>query len=159
MDIMMEKYLRSVRRKLNMPSELKDRVMADFHSSMDARIEAGQNAETILAELGTPRQAAKELNTQMKEYTYKKSPWRWGCLSLAILSGLCLANRGLPGLLLMLFNKANNASVGIIGGADGPTAVFVTTSQNSIHATVALYSILLLAGILGFLFLRKLKRK
>ena len=128
----MEKYLRSVRRRLNMPKALKDRVMTDFRSSVEARLEDGQSIETILAELGSPKDAAAELNRQMQEYTYKKSPWRWVCLLLAAVSGFCLAYRGLPGLLLMLFNKANNAtSVGIIGGADGPTAIFVTTSPDA----------------------------
>jgi len=152
-------YLRAVRHRLNMPKELKDRVMADFSSSIQVRMENGQSAEAIWAEFGKPKQAAAELNRQMQEYTYRKSPWRWVSLALAIVSGLCLAYRGLPGLLLMLFNKVNNAAtVGIIGGADGPTAVFVTTS-NSIHATIGIYILVTATGLLGFLILRKLKRK
>ena len=154
----LKKYLRAVRRRLNMPKDLKERVMNDFLSSVEARKEDGLTDTEIFAELGTPKAAATELNEQMKEYTYRKSPWRWVCLGLAVLSGLCLAYRGLPGLLLMLFNKAYNASIGIIGGADGPTAIFVTTNNNGIHATMGLYIILLLTGILGFLLLRKLKQ-
>ena len=73
----MEKYLRAVRRRLNMPKVLKDRVMMDFASSIEARIEDGQSEEAIWAELGTPKEAAAEMNRQMQEYTYKKSPWRW----------------------------------------------------------------------------------
>lgn len=156
----MEKYLRSVRRRLNMPKALKDRVMTDFRSSVEARLEDGQSIETILAELGSPKDAAAELNRQMQEYTYKKSPWRWGCLVLAIISGFCLAYRGLPGLLLMLFNKANNASsVGIIGGADGPTAIFVTTSPDALLYSLGMSALLLIMGVVGFFALRKLKRK
>lgn len=154
----MEKYLRAVRRKLNMPRELKDRIITDFRSSIQARKEDGQSEADIMVEFGSPKQAAKELNEQMKEYTYQKSPWRWACLGLAVLSGLCLAYRGLPGLLLMLFNKVNNAaSVGIIGGADGPTAIFVTTATST---TSDLFTFLLLAmGVIGFLALRKLPKK
>lgn len=159
MDKNVKKYLRSVRRKLNMPKALKDRLMADFLSSIEARIESGCSQQEIFTELGTPKQAAEELNAQMKAYTYRKSPWRWVCLGIACFSGLCLAYRGLPGLLLMLFNKTYNASIGIIGGADGPTAIFVTTTGNGIHATMGLYIILLLTGILGFFILRKLKQK
>lgn len=155
----MKKYLRAVRRRLNMPKELKDRVMADFLSDIEARKEDGLTEEAIYAELGSPRLAARELNTQMQEYTYRKSPWRWGALALAIFSGLCLAYRGLPGLLLVLFNKANNAaSIGIIGGADGPTAIFVTTKTGFFPAA-GIYILLLTMGIVGFLALRKLKRK
>ena len=152
-------YLRAVRNRLNMPNSLKDRVMADFSSSIQVRMEDGQSADAILAELGKPKQAAAELNRQMQEYTYVKSPWRWVSLALAVVAGLCLAYRGLPGLLLMLFNKVNNAaSIGIIGGADGPTAIFVTTS-GSAPTTITMYIFLLAAGVLGFLILRKLKRK
>ena len=157
----MEKYLRAVRRRLNMPKALKDRVMADFLCSIDARREDGQKEEVILEELGNPKQAAKELNRQMQEYTYRKSPWRWGSLGLAIFSGLCLAYKGLPSLLLVLFNKANNAaSVGIIGGADGPTAIFVTnTTTGQFFPSAGIYVLLLTMGIVGFLALGKLKRE
>ena len=159
MEKTIRKYLRAVRRRLNMPKNVKDRVMTDFTSSIEARMENGQSKETIYQELGSPKQAALELNKQMKEYTYQKSPWRWGCLALAILSGLCIAYKGLPGLLLMLFNKAHNASIGIIGGADGPTSIFITTSSGSMPATIGLYLLLMITGILGFLILRKLKQK
>ena len=155
----METYLRAVRRRLNMPKDLKDRVMTDFASSIEARREAGLEDAAILAELGTPKQAAKELNVQMQEYTYKKSPWRWLCLALAIFSGLCLAYEGLAGLLLVLFNKAYNASVGVIGGADGPTAIFVTTNTSGrVFPSMGLYILLLVMGIVGFLALRKIKK-
>ena len=155
-----EKYLRAVRRRLDMPKQLKDRVMEDFISSIDARIEDGQEEAAILAELGTPKVAARELNQQMQEYTYRKSPWRWVCLAVAILSGLCLAYQGLPGLLLMLFNKTYNAaaSIGIIGGADGPTAIFVTT-KTSATPLFMIYGSFIFLGLVGFLLLRKLKRK
>ena len=161
MEKKMKKYLQAVRRRLNMPKELKDRVMADFSGSITARLENGQCQADILAELGNPRQAAADLNEQMKDYTYQKSPWRWGALALAIVSGLCLACRGLPGLLLMLFNKANNAaSVGIIGGADGPTALFVTTAATDrLFPSFGMYVLLLVMGVIGFIALGKLKKK
>ena len=152
----MEKYLRAVRRRLNMPQEWKDRVMTDLASSIDARKEDGQEEAQILKELGTPKTAAKELNEQMAEHTYGKSPWRWACLGLAVVSGLCLAYRGLPGLLLAMFNKAHNASIGIIGGADGPTAIFVSSSANP---SMLIYVLLLAMGILGFFALRKIPKK
>lgn len=156
-----EKYLGAVRRRLNMPKEWKERVMADFASSLEERTENGQSWEDILAELGTPKQAARDLNAQMQEYTYTKSPWRWACLGLAIFSGLCLAYKGLPSLLLLLFNKANNAaSIGIIGGADGPTSIFVTTAATDrLIPSAGLYALLTAMGILGFLALRKICRK
>ena len=155
-----EKYLRSVRRRLNMPKDLKDRVMTDFVSSIEARKEEGQSDEAIWKELGTPKQAAAELNGQMEEYTYRKSPWRWLCLALAIFSGLCLAYKGLAVLLLVLFSKAYNASIGIIGGADGPTAIFVTTADTrQFIPSMGIYILLLAMGLVGFFALRKLPKE
>ena len=156
----MQSYLRAIRRKLNMPKALKDRVMADFSGSLEARLEGGQSFDEIFAEMGSPKQAAKDLNEQMSEYTYQKSPWRWPCLILAVFSGLCLVYQGYANLLLMLFNKANNASIGIIGGADGPTAVFVTTK--TIYSGLpaeTIYAMLLIMGLIGFVALGKLKKK
>ena len=155
----LRKYLRVVRRRLDVPKQLKDRIMEDFVSSIDARKENGQEEAAILAELGAPKMAARELNQQMREYTYRKSPWRWVCLAVAILSGLCLAYQGLPGLLLMLFNKSYNAaaSIGVIGGADGPTAIFVTTKPSATPLFM-IYGSFILLGLVGFLLLRKLKQ-
>ena len=156
----LRKYLRVIRRRLDVPKQLKDRIMEDFVSSIDARKENGQEEAAILAELGAPKMAARELNQQMREYTYRKSPWRWVCLAVAILSGLCLAYQGLPGLLLMLFNKSYNAaaSIGVIGGADGPTAIFVTTMPSATPLFM-IYGSFILLGLVGFLLLRKLKQK
>ena len=156
----LRKYLRVVCRRLDVPKQLKDRIMEDFVSSIDARKENGQEEAAILAELGAPKMAARELNQQMREYTYRKSPWRWVCLAVAILSGLCLAYQGLPGLLLMLFNKSYNAaaSIGVIGGADGPTAIFVTTKPSATPLFM-IYGSFILLGLVGFLLLRKLKQK
>ena len=158
MDKTTEKYLRAVRRRLNMPKALKDRVIADFLSSIEARKEVGQQEAEILSEFGTPKQAAGELNTQMKEYTYRKSPWRWACLGVSMLCALCLSYNGLRFLLLQLFNTVNNASIGIIGGADGPTSIFITTSDTPTPAA-GIYALALVAGIVGFIILSKLKHK
>ena len=155
-----EAYLRSVRRRLNMPKDLKDRVMTDFASSVEARLEDGQSMETIVAELGSPKEAAAELNRQMEEYTYQKSPWRWACLGLAILFGWRLARHSAANILMMLIGRpGNDASIGIIGGADGPTAIFLTTSADTLIYRFVLYFLLLVLGIIGFLVLSKLKRK
>ena len=155
-----EQYLRAVGRRLNMPNEVKNRVIADLASSIAARKEDGQEETEILKELGTPKAAARELNQQMAEYTYGKSPWRWACLGLAVFSGLCIAYKGLAGLLLVLFNKAHNASIGIIGGADGPTAIFVSTNPSGqVFPSIGIYILLLAMGIIGFLALSRIGRK
>ena len=54
----MKNYVNAVERRLNLPREIKARVMSDFQSSIVARREAGQSDEEIYAELGTPAKAA-----------------------------------------------------------------------------------------------------
>lgn len=83
----MKKYTKAVKRKLNLPRDVKKRVMTDFTSSIISRKEAGRTDEEIYAELGTPADAAADLNEQMREFAYIKSPWRWAWqITCAILS-------------------------------------------------------------------------
>ena len=156
----MKKYTNAVERRLDMPREIKVRVMTDFISSIQARREAGQSDAEIFAELGTPREAAAELNQQMKEYTYVKSPWRWPCLIAAILSGAVLLYGGLTQLLARLLTISLNSSIGIIGGADGPTAIFVTTSNQpgTFWYQTGLPVLILVMGLVGYFRLRRCPR-
>ena len=61
----MKRYVNAVERRLNLPREIKARVMSDFLSAISARREAGLTDEEILRELGSPKAAASELNEQM----------------------------------------------------------------------------------------------
>lgn len=158
----MKKYLASIARRLNMPKDVKERVMNDFQSSIRGRLEAGQTEQEVFAELGSPKKVAAELNEQMKDYTYIKSPWRWVCLAIIIGCILSLTLGGTLGVLLHIFNAALTDSVGIIGGADGPTAIFITTSpdyQEYIWYQAGITVLVLLMSVLGFWRLRRCPRK
>lgn len=155
----MENYIKSVRRKLNLPKEVKDRVMSDFISSIHARQEAGQSDAEIFAELGDAKKAAADLNEQMKEFAYRKSPWRYLFAAMAAY--------GAGDLLLRLWGqitfwimqaefRRESLSIGVIGGADGPTAIFVTTPA---WTTFLIPLLLLIVGIWGFLRLGKCVQK
>lgn len=124
----MKRYTTAVERRLRLPKEIRSRVMCDFISSITARREAGMTDEEIFAELGNPKQAALELNEQMKEFTYRKSPWRFLGMALAIYAGYQLLTEGIAWVAVRKILHQNAAAVGIIGGADGPTAVFVTAT-------------------------------
>lgn len=126
----MKRYMNAIERRLNLPRTVKARVMSDLMSSVAARREAGQTDEQILAELGTPDAVAAELNEQMREYAYTKSKWRWAALAGVVVAAWKLAFAGIMGFMVWLLNFSVNesTSLGVIGGADGPTAVFVTTA-------------------------------
>ena len=57
----MKKYIRAVNRRLNMPKNLRKRVLNDLESSVNSRLEAGQTLDEILLEFGSPKEAAAEL--------------------------------------------------------------------------------------------------
>ena len=62
------------------------------------------------------------------------------------------------GLLLALTGCGEASSVGVIGGADGPTAVFVTTATKTnpaVWPTVALVVIAAVIGVIVWLKHRK----
>lgn len=151
----MQTYIKAVERKLNMPSDVKKRVIADFVSAITARQEAGQTDTDIYAELGSPKAAAAELNEQMKDFTFTKSPWRWACLALSVVSAVIYAFGGILQATTFLFNKVANSSLGIIGGADGPTAIFVTTSPEAASHQKLVCLLLMAMGLIGFFALRK----
>lgn len=155
----MKKYIKSIERRLNLPRDVKRRVMSDLESSIQSRLEAGQTHEQIRAELGEPAQVAAELNEQMKEFAYTKSPWRWACLLLAVVSGLTFLGKGFVNLLVAAITYAENQSVGIIGGADGPTAIFVTQSQDSAIYSMLMSGLILVMSALGFYYLGHIRKK
>lgn len=155
----MKKYTNSIERKLNMPKDVKFRVMNDFISSIQGRREAGQTDEEIYAELGSPKKVAEDLNKQMKDYTYIKSPWRWLCLAIIIACCLSLVFGGTIGLLVHLLNASVASDIGIIGGADGPTAIFVTTSADYVWYQTGITVLILIIAVFGFYRLNRCPRK
>ena len=98
----------------------------------------------------------------MKDYTYRKSPWRFLFLGIAAIGGVRLLYDGFVSLIgyvvlrRELVQNGSAAAIGIIGGADGPTAIFVTTPAWTRPAWMAA---LLIIGIVGYLLLRRCKAK
>ena len=155
----MKKYTKAVNRKLNLPSNVKKRVMTDFTSAIQSRKEAGKTDEEIYAELGTPADVAADLNEQMKEFAYIKSPWRWVCLALSVTSVLVLMFKGGINLMVAMLTYSLNQSVGIIGGADGPVAIFVAQPQDSMIQGMVMTALVLVMSVLGFYFLGHMRKK
>lgn len=150
-----KRYLGAVNRRLHMPKRYRMRVISDLESSIAARREAGQSDSEILQALGTPKEAARELNAQMFPHTWRKSPWRFASLALAVFGALVLLFEGLWPVALL----SASASLGIIGGADGPTAIFITTAQSQVNYELLLGAALLVLGLVGYILLRHCTRK
>ena len=157
----MKNYVNAVERRLDLPREIKARVMSDFSSSIQARRESGMSDAEIFAELGSAKEAAADLNEQMKEYTYRKSPWRFLFAAAAIYGAAELLGSLVAWVAYLMIAdpvlRAGEAStIGIIGGADGPTAIFVTTPD---WMGYVLPLLALAVGICGFLYFSRRKQK
>lgn len=159
----MKRYTNAIERRLNLPLALKGRVMNDFISSIQARREEGQSDEEIYQALGTPQQAAAQLNAQMQDYTYRKSPWRFAFAALAIVAGCKLLWPVVVSIFVWLYTGYLSlttdgfaTSIAIIGGADGPTAIFLATPS---WVEPALTLAVLAAGLAGWYLLGHLKKK
>lgn len=156
----MKHYTSAIERRLNLPKEIKMRVMSDLISAIEARREAGKTDEEIYAELGSPQKAAADLNEQMKEYAYRKSPWRFVFAVLAFFGGAELLGTLAVWILALLWTApglavGEAASIGVIGGADGPTAIFVTSPSWMAYIRPAA---MLLLGVFGYWNLKKCRQ-
>ena len=135
--------------------------MVRFWYCAKMRLDKGLSDEQIFQELGTAKEAAAVLNEQMKEYTYRKSPWRYLFL-VPLLFGAweLIGNLWASLIYLMLpdpfLSVGEAATIGVIGGADGPTAIFITR-PDWVPGMAAILMILI--GVAGFYKLSRCKWK
>lgn len=114
-----KRYVNTVERHLRLDRATRLRVMNDLASDLQSRLDAGETLADIQADLGDARTLADTLNREFADHRDNASPWRWAFLVLAIFLVLVIAVNGMTA-------QSNSASIGIIGGADGPTAIFVS---------------------------------
>ena len=165
----MNTYLRSVRRRLYLPGKLRRQELKLLKDQINRMLQEGQDWESLKTGLGSPAEAAEAI--QGKYPQYRKSPWRFLFLAAGIFGILGLAYHLLLQLLLHFLlvhgvpefsiSHSSNASLGIIGGADGPTAVFVTgaTVTGSLNPEFLLFLILAVLGLAGYFYLKHYKTK
>lgn len=116
-----KRYMNAIERRLRADRQSRARIMTELAGDFESRREAGQSDEEIMAELGTPEEVAAQFNAALG-VSGSVSRWRWAFVVLAVLVvaavlGPDLVNR---------FAATQAESLGIIGGADGPTAIYVT---------------------------------
>ena len=93
-----------------------------------------------------------------KNPDYQKSRWRWICLPLGIISLAVLLERVAIGFLTRSAGFSAH-TVGIIGGADGPTAVYITSASETGTGSQIAAGILLILSIFGFYKLSHIKNE
>ena len=154
-----KRYLRSVEHRLYLPAKIRSSVMSDLITGIALRREHGESDEEILRTLQAPEQVAEEINEQMKEFAYRKSPWRFVFAAIVMVSILWLLFFVLVPLGFQLRTAKEAVSIGIIGGADGPTAMMVATSARNLLWEVLGCMAVAAVGIFGFVRLSRCKKK
>ena len=134
--------MNAIERALRVDWKTRVRIMNDLGSDFQSRRDAGQTDTQIMEELGTPEAVAAEFNAAFaEEHGPYQSPLRWVWLALAVLLPLVANWTGMQ--------PAEASSIGIIGGADGPTAIFVTARfgwSDVLPWAVGFLALFLLAG-------------
>lgn len=162
MEKQIKKYLSAIKYRLNLPKEIRNRLVSDLQTTIGARMEQGEDWEAVRLSLGSPKEVAKAYMEQMKDFAYRKSPWRFAFLGVAALCcvrflrewALVFAAKAITSY--MTFLRSESGSVGIIGGADGPTAVFIT-SRPAVDTWVVV--LIFAVSVACYLRLRKCKQK
>lgn len=134
-----KRYVNTVERHLHLDRSTRLRVMNDLASDLQSRLDAGETLADIQADLGDARTLAETLNREFSDHRDNASPWRWAFLVLAIFLALVFAVGGLTA-------RQEAASIGIIGGADGPTAIYVAGSFGGLDT---LHTLSWLAALVG----------
>lgn len=125
-----KRYMNSIERRLNTDRKTRTRIMTELAGDFQSRREAGQRDEEIMAELGTPEEVAAQFNEALGgEGARPASRWRWAFVALAAVVVLIAA---LQPLLAQFLARIwwSPETVGVIGGADGPTAIYVTDNAS-----------------------------
>lgn len=134
-----KRYVNTVERHLRLDRTTRLRVMNDLASDLQSRLDAGETLADIQAELGDARTLADTLNREFADHRENASPWRWAFLVLAVFLALVFVVGGMTA-------RQEAASIGIIGGADGPTAIYVSVQYTFLDT---LYALSWLATLIG----------
>lgn len=90
----------------------------------------------------------------------KLRPLRIFCLGAAIVAALVLIGKAVICFLVTDLFNGMTRSVGIIGGADGPTSIFITTSvTDRVDGSFFFWLGVLIIGIVGYVLLKRRNRK
>lgn len=118
-----KRYMNAIERRLRTGRKTRGRIMTELAGDFESRRESGQSDEEIMAALGTPEEVAEQFNAAFGA-PGAASRWRWGFVVLAL---LVLVVALIP-LLVANLTAGQAASLGVIGGADGPTSIYVSAS-------------------------------
>lgn len=157
---MKETYIKKVRRALLCSAKQKREIVRDLEEIFSSAAEHGESQAEVIARLGAPQDYARAMEESLG--TDRKAILRRRALCAMIPPAL------LAPLFFLLYRIAapftieeHRMSVGIIGGADGPTSILITTSPASPYTAPILLTLCILcaAAAIAALVWYLIKRK
>lgn len=131
-------YVNSILKKILATDRTKKRIRADLMTEIEALEDQGLSLEEIIHQKGSPALVAKEFNDgnsdpEARRQYYLQKGLKTAAMILLISAALLIfagtAFQYLPFWLTPFLTDGE--SVAIIGGADGPTSIFVTSQLNT----------------------------
>lgn len=122
-----KKYVNAIERHLHMPLKQKVRINTDLATEIHLRMEAGATADEVIQEMGSPKEVAERFNEEMGSRQEGKNFFRILFLCFSIFVAILFLVFAVEGFWenQRIEREMAEASVSIIGGADGPTSVFI----------------------------------
>ncbi len=120
---MKEKYIKQVKKRLAVPSSKRKTVLQDLEKTFASAAENGETEQQVIARLGTPEQFAAGIEEQFGIDRKKRLKTR-----TIIWTTICLVVAVIVFSVYLTIQQEMIGAIGIIGGADGPTAIIVSGS-------------------------------
>lgn len=151
-------FLKCLKRKLKGLKKEECKKYIEYYDEMISDIvESGVSEEEAIARQGSIEQIVEEIFANINPTSLKRTDWRG--LVLAVVSVIlllcCVISFCLPTQFHMSWNM--NSSVGIIGGADGPTSIFLAGKIGQPWGLYAATAIVI--GVTGIYFIKKYRKR
>ena len=156
---MKETYIKKVRRALLCSAKQKREIVRDLEEIFSSAAEHGESQAEVIARLGAPQDYARAMEESLG--TDRKAILRRRALCAMIPPALLAPVFWLLYRIARPFSYSEKMSVGIIGGADGPTSILITTSPASPYTAPILLTLCILcaAAAIAALVWYLIKRK
>ena len=154
-----KKYVNAIERHLHMSLKMKARINSDLATEIHLRMEAGATADEVIQEMGRPKEVAERFNEEMGAKMGKKSYISITFLCLAVFCAVMFLVFIISGIIQnqRIAQEMKEASVSMIGGADGPTSIFIAKSISPFGKGMMILGVA--AGFLSAYFLTAGKTK
>lgn len=144
-------FLKTLRKQLKKLKASEIEKQINYYEEILAdMMENGQDEKEATAKIGSPEQIAKEIleNTPVENFRKKDTIGR----SLVLASMILILFAAISAIRA---RQMMNAAISIIGGADGPTSIFIAGRVGSNTLFIALAGIVVLMTIVYFIWRRR----